>query len=488
MMKKRLLFLLLPAASVWANQPPPQGLPVPLFFEEPVLPINLPPSLEGETELKPINLMPRPKAEPYSINEQDLQNHPALLEQLINQALVEKRWDFLADLLKVYHTTEQPDKILLAYAEGALLRSQGKYREAVAQYREILHQQPDLHYVHLDLGLMLAENKQFREATNELTQLKNRTEEASLQQIATHYQTAIDKTQAWQPEVNLQYEQTDNVNNASAQRTIEWQGRQWIKNEESLPQSARGFRYGLGVSRDINLTGNHFAFFNTGINGVHYWDKQDYNEQTARVAAGYKWRNAQQTWGMIPFFEQNWLGGERYSHLMGVSGEYSRYLNPRWQLFLNTTVFQRRYQDDSIAQRYDGHTTALGSTLAYQATPSWLLFGGVDWNNENTHEREQASTRTGVRVGMAKTFDNGLGIRTNLRYAQRHFKAPSWLVYQFTREDHEYQLNAALWHNKLSWRGFTPKINWRYEKIDSNMSGFYSRNNQQWFMSVEKTF
>lgn len=105
-----------------------------------------------------------------------------------------------------------------------------------------------------------------------------------------------------------------------------------------------------------------------------------------------------------------------------------------------------------------------------------------------TKEAEQASVRKGLRIGAVKTFDGGLGLRANLRYTRRTFDAPGTIVYRFPRKDHEYQANLSFWHDKISWKGFTPQLNFRYLKIDSNMKSFYTRKNTQIFMSVEKDF
>lgn len=138
--------------------------------------------------------------------------------------------------------------------------------------------------------------------------------------------------------------------------------------------------------------------------------------------------------------------------------------------------------------RYNSHMPLAGATLAYSAPKNWLIYGGVDWSHDMTKEAEQASVRKGIRFGAAKAFENGFGIRTNLRYARRTFDAPGSLVYHLTRKDHEYQANASIWHNKISWKGLVPHLNFRYLKIDSNMSGFYSRKSMQTFISVEKQF
>ncbi|UKH19234.1 DUF560 domain-containing protein [Actinobacillus pleuropneumoniae] len=40
----------------------------------------------------------------------------------------------------------------------------------------------------------------------------------------------------------------------------------------------------------------------------------------------------------------------------------------------------------------------------------------------------------------------------------------------------------------MQWQGFVPKLNYRYRKIDSNISAFYSRSSSEWFMTVEKNW
>ena len=77
--------------------------------------------------------------------------------------------------------------------------------------------------------------------------------------------------------MELQYTQTDNVNNASSQQDIVLGGLRFKKDAESLPQKAHGFRYGVGVNRELNVGGNHFVTANGRFSGVHYWDKQDYS-------------------------------------------------------------------------------------------------------------------------------------------------------------------------------------------------------------------
>ena len=409
------------------------------------------------------------------------------LEEQINRAVVARDWDTLQTLLSSYRALPDFNPVLHDYALGGLRRSQLRHGEAVSLYRGILAKHPDLAYPRFDLGVMMFENKQYREAKAELKRAKPDLQ-PPMQQLADRYLASIESAQSWQPDVSLQYEQTDNVNNASSERVIEWNGRRWNKTADSLPQKAHGIRYGAGISHEINVDGHHFVYGSLSGDGVHYWDNQDFNEQSLRLAAGYKNRSAVQSFGIVPFAEQNWLGGKRYNRETGINTDFSRRLNEKWRLSLNAGYIKKYYRSSGSAARYNSHMPLAGATLAYSAPKNWLFYGGADWSHDMTKEAEQASVRKGIRFGAVKAFENGFGIRTNLRYARRTFDAPGSLVYRLTRKDHEYQVNASIWHNKISWKGLVPHLNFRYLKIDSNMSGFYSRKSMQTFVSVEKQF
>lgn len=471
----KLPLLLLPLSLAAFADVPPVRVPAPVFFDEhPGDKIPSSEELAGQDE-------PAPAAVSDGLSP------GSALEERINRAVIRQDWDTLTDLLAQYRTRPDRDQILYDYALGALRRSQLRHDEAVALYRGIVLRQPDLAYPRFDLGVMLFENKQYREAAAELERAKPDLQ-PDMQQLADHYLKAVKDAQSWQPEASLQYEATDNVNSASATEIIEWGGRQWHKTADSLPQSAHGFRYGLGLSREINLGGHHFAYGNLSGDGVHYWDNREFNEQSVNLAAGYKNRSITRSFGIVPFAEQNWLGGSRYNRSFGAHADFSRRLNARWRVMLNAGYVRKHYQDHRMAARYDAEMPLAGATLLYTAPKNWLFYGGADWSHDITNEAEQASVRKGVRLGMVKFFSDGLGLRANLRYTRRTFDAPGELVYRFIRKDREYQANASIWHDKIAWKGLVPHLNMRYLRTDSNMSGFYSRRNMQWFVSVEKQF
>ena len=392
----KLPLLLLPLSLAAFADVPPVRVPAPVFFDEhPGDKIPSSEELAGQDE-------PAPAAVSDGLSP------GSALEERINRAVIRQDWDALTDLLAQYRTRPDRDQILYDYALGALRRSQLRHDEAVALYRGIVLRQPDLAYPSFDLGVMLFENKQYREAAAELERAKPDLQ-PDMQQLADHYLKAVKDAQSWQPEASLQYEATDNVNSASATEIIEWGGRQWHKTADSLPQSAHGLRYGLGLSREINLGGHHFAYGNLSGDGVHYWDNREFNEQSVNLAAGYKNRSITRSFGIVPFAEQNWLGGSRYNRSFGAHADFSRRLNARWRVMLNAGYVRKHYQDHRMAARYDAGMPLAGATLLYTAPKNWLFYGGTDWSHDITNEAEQASVRKGVRLGMVKFFSDGLG-------------------------------------------------------------------------------
>lgn len=452
--------------------------PEPIFFENNTLPKQEEPNIKSpqKADIQTLSAV--------AFSEQD--NAKTKLEKLINYGVVKQQWELLKKILPLYQQQADYDATLYRYAMGAMLRAEQEYREAISLYQQIMAEKPELAYPRFDLGVMLFENKQYRQAKAELERAMPDLS-PEMQQLAARYLQAMEARQSWQPDVELQYTQTDNVNNASSQQDIILGGLRFKKDEDSLPQKAHGFRYGVGLSRELNVGGNHFATFSSRFSGVHYWDNQEYSEKSLYAALGYRYRSALQAVGFTPFFEQNWLGSPRYSKNYGAMIDFSRDLTARWTLSGSLSHTQKRYEQEGVAHRYNGYINGMALSLSYQAKPNWLLFGGIEGSVDRTKDKSETSNRRGVNVGSVWEWKNFVS-RVSLRYVKRDFQAENFYFPMKKRQDKEYSVNATLWHNQLQWQGFVPKLNYRYRKIDSNIPEFYSRKSSEWFMSVEKSF
>ena len=406
------------------------------------------------------------------------------LEESINFAIVTKDWQMLEELLAQYRTTMNFDPILYDYGLGALYRHQGRQKEAIALYQQLLERQPNLHYPRFDLAMMLYEDKRYAEAKVQLETAKPYVAPA-LQVLVSQILGNIKKSQEWQPTLNFSYESTDNVNQASDLKELVIGEATFIRSDDSLPQDAHGLSYNFGATKEENIKGNHYIYKDASLGGVNYWDNSDYSELTLQANLGYRYKDIKQSWGVITMVEQNLLGGSRYNQNYAATLEYNRQVSDQWQVSGSVSHLQKRYEDDDLANYYDGHTNSTAWILLYQPKPKWLVYAGADFMHDDLADQAESSDRQGIRGGIVFS-GNKISLRSSVRYAQRDFKADNFL-YGEKRKDDEYQFSTTLGHKKLSWHGFTPKLNYEYQKIDSNLP-LYERSNSKIFIRVDKSF
>ena len=452
--------------------------PQPVFFENNVLPKQAEPQIKTQSKAESV------PTSSFALSNAD--STKTKLEKLINYGVVKQQWHLLKQILPLYQQQANYDETLYRYAMGAMLWAEKEYAQAISLYQQILDEKPELAYPRFDLGVMLFENKQYRQAKAELEHAKPELS-PQMQQLTERYMQAMAERQSWQPDMELQYTQTDNVNNASSQQDIILRGLRFKKDEESLPQKAHGFRYGVGVNRELNISGNHFVTANGRFSGVHYWDNQDYSEKSLYASLGYRYRSALQTVGFTPFFEQNWLGSPSYSKNYGAVADFRRELTAYWAISGSFSHTQKRYAQEGVARRHNGYINGASLSLSYQARQNWLLFGGMEGSLDRSKDKEETSIRRGVNIGSVWEMKDFVS-RVSVRYVKRDFQAENFYFPMKKRQDKEYSFNSTIWHNKLQWQGFVPKLNYRYRKIDSNIPEFYSRKSKEWFISVEKDF
>ncbi|MCF9047368.1 surface lipoprotein assembly modifier, partial [Acinetobacter nectaris] len=291
--------------------------------------------------------------------------------------------------------------------------------------------------------------------------------------------------QEWHPNFNFSYERTDNVNQSSNIREIILNGAKFVRNKGSLPQKAQGIDYALGIFHEKNIIKNSYLNFSISLDGISYWDNKDYSEQTWNSSIGYTYKDVHQSWGVTPFIQQNMLGDSRYSLNYGTTLDYSRQLSNRLKFVVSSTYLQKNYKDSNIANHYNGTNNGQTALLLYQLKSNVLIYTGIDYIQDRLSDKSESSIKTGIRTGFLY-LSSPINVRTNIRYAKRNFKADN-VWYKEKRKDSEYELGMSIWHQQWQWKGFTPKLNYKYQKIDSNLP-LYERNNNSWFITIDKNF
>lgn len=426
-----------------------------------------------------------------TLNEQDLLANPALLESLINQAIRHKNAALLADLLTVYRRLPeaQADATLLDYAQSALLHMQGQYSQAIAIQEKLLQQNPDALYIRMNTALLQLENKRYGDAMDNFRILAQQTDKPELQHIATQYLQQWQPLTEWQFGGHLQYDRDNNVNNASDERGVVINGVYWQKNADSLPKTANGVRYGLSASRLWLLSGNHALQTSASLNGRHYWDRHEYSRHTVHASIAHLYQTPSWLFRTAPFAAHSWLGGERYTRDIGLTHTTAYHITPNWRIQISPSLRRTTYHA-ATNRDFNNTTISIAPMLLYRQANFQAHFG-LNFARSRAAKASLSSHSWQVRGGISKTWSSLFGVSLDMTYGQEQYdRAPELRItpYPFARRDRTWQIDVALWRPNWQYRGFVPKLNWSSQRIISNMPAFYSRQNQQLYLSVEKLF
>lgn len=454
-------------------------------------------SLAVHFEFSPLNPTPIEQFKPLNtstthsttkqLNEQDLLQNKILTEHILQTALVKKQWDLVIQILDIYKQIPDHDQPLYQYATAGYLRNQNKHTQSLAYYERMLQDNPELHYVRMDYMIVLFENKQLKQALEQINILKTKNLHQSYQDLLIAYESAILKAKKIKFNVNMNYENTDNVNNASNIEYIQLGGLQFKRNQESLPQKASGISYDISISKLDNIKGNHFLSTRLSLDGTYYFDNHDYNEETLTLDTAYQYRNIRHYFKLQPFFDYTRFNQTSYRHQLGIISDYSYSFLPNWQSSFSTYYSQQFYTSEQVAKLYDGHSIGTSITQFWFPTQHQAVFLGADVHHRHTKSLDERSIRHGLRLGTQSEWQNIAG-RLDLRYGIREFKYPHFFFKHITRQDDELQLQTTVWLPKFHWHGYNPALNYQYSKIESNIPVLYNRNNQRWFISIDKNF
>ena len=464
-------FLLLAAAS--AVSAAPVGTPL-----NPIPDLNQNSIREHvqDTEKQPA---PEPQA-PVQMSEEQLLQQPALLLNALDTAVGQQNTDNIRFLLPLYRRlpAEQQDPVLAEYAEAILLRADGRYDAAEQKLRQILERNPEFSPVRLQLALTQSQNGKQREAADEIARIRQTPDlPATVAQYLDQYEQYLNRECAWQFSGNAYYLQDNNVARAPEQRTYG----AWQFNE---PQSAHGIGYEFSAQKTTPVKGHWAARVQAALYGKFYWDAHAYDDLVARAEAGPVWRDAQQEIYAAPFYEQRWYGTEPFSRQTGGSIHYSRTLSPNWQMY---AAWQSGYKQHNERTFLNGASHTGSLTLLYRTSPQQYFVMGIGGGQENAKDLSDAYRKSSLHGGWTRHWGSSRAFATSLNISvqRRNYRGPD--IFNIQRRDTEYFTRLALSHNRLSWKGFTPRLNWTWSHIHSNHF-YYRYNNHRVFLDIFKQF
>ena len=413
----------------------------------------------------------------------------------IEQQFVKKDWISLRDELAKYRLSKNHDPILADFVEASLLiEDEHRPDLALPLYEKILTQHPDYIFVRLAYAQALFADKQYALAEKQFAQIPEQRLHPITLQRAQLYRAYIKDIYKPQFNLNLNYEQNDNINQVGESDTFSACvfnecGLIFKKNEDSKPIKDKGIRWSAGVSKLFHMSGLHNLELNLQGDGIHYFKHSEYNEQSIRPSIAYLNRNSHRTWRVEPYADYQLFAGSIYKRQYGLFTEYQQNLTPNWQWRANYDIAKTSY---NIGIPSHGNQHTVGTTLIYQGQ-TFYVYGGTRFSKENNAYDQLAHRRYSVFGGGQYVWNDTLGVQADVSVERRKYDAHNTfaqaLLHQnLHRKETNYYAHLGVFSPKIEIYGFTPIINVKYTKTKSNLPELFNRDSWAFYLSVQKSF
>ncbi len=419
-----------------------------------------------------------------------LKNNPKKLEELLVLAIQQKDAEQLEQLLPLYSDYPKRDESAIEWGNAIIYESKGDYKNAIRLYRKVNSALPDVRFLQTHMAVALFQDKQYQAAKSQFEKLRSVAPSEEEKQMYNQYISAINMDDDWDINVGLSYINNPNVNNAPPKGTklISEQG---VVTSNAEPENGRGFSYSFSADKKWNVGDNFFTALHLGLDGSHYWNNKSYNELTTDVGVGFGLNNASSEIEFIPFYRNN-LSPEsndkrghlkQYSKLVGVRLNASHWINPQWRyqtgLQLGKDIYIDKYK------HLDGAKHNWSNTFLYLPSATQYWFTGLDYGLKNAKDDDDSYKRFGVRAGWGQTWGGGISTVLSAGASRKNHQGED--MFGIKRKDKEYYVSGSIWHRGLHFKGITPKLTWRYNKVDGNHA-LYNYHNNSVFLSFSKDF
>jgi len=409
-------------------------------------------------------------------------------------ALQQRQWDLAARFLDEYLTLPDRDPMLVHYAQGALARIPGRYREAERAFRALLDLQPDFLPGRLELARVLFEDQQDREAAalfEDIAAGIDATDPSTegVRKTLDTFRQALENRSAWHGSFALGPAWSDNVNRTSASRTclLNFEDTCFIERRTPDAIVSTGIDYDASLDKHWALHGHHGLYLRSLLFGQSYRDNSAYNELNLNTQAGYAYRSGRHNLALAPSFDYYALGNTALYGAWGVHGEWTYVASAKSLLKLEGDWKDLRYRRADFASNYDGALRSLYATWFRSLGPRWTVFGGVDVLDSSAPVAVNAYLQKGLRLGASLQWPEGFNSTLFASRRWRDYDAYSALL-DARRSDREDNLTLIIKATRWSFSGFTPLLTLRRNDVRSNVDWLYTYDKNVVNLKLERAF
>lgn len=414
------------------------------------------------------------------VDEKQLLENPTLLSRALLSALVADNHEQVAVVLPIYKKQPvaniEPD--MLIWANAVLARGEHRPDEAVGHYRALLDKYPHHALFAVRLGQAYFANRHYIEAL-ELFEAQDE----PIKRELMPYIHAIKKQQKPRANFAVNMINDKNINNVPKQRDL---GGGWMA-DEAL--ASRGILLDLAVDKSYLLPDGVVFRPQLSLHTKRYQDAKHYDEMSLKLASAIGINNHQHSLTITPFYERMYYAGGQKQHSkmrhfsdhVGIGMAYDWRANRALTLSLSTQLTQNHHQ---VRKHLEGHSVSVSPMMSVMGD-DWMGRLAVDYQKTHAQDKDDSFVRYGVRGSLMKQWGQ-LGVQGNVGLARREYQAVM-PIFNKTQINDEWQAGLSVWHDKIRYKQFVPRLSYHYQKTDSTI-GLYSYDKGRLFVEVTGHF
>ncbi|WP_019671598.1 porin family protein [Psychrobacter lutiphocae] len=439
----------------------------------------------------------RPEQQVQSYDLEALKADPVAFTRFLNLALAAQDMATVQALLPHYKSLQVNDPLLIKFADALVYRSQGKNKQAIAIYKDMLAENPDFHPVRLNMAQALYADKQYAAAEDQLQKLRGADIPEPVMASVTRLIDRIERQEKWQFNASVSYLYDKNLNDVPERPLTSQLG------TTPRPESGKGLLVSASANKRINLSKNYYATVGGNALIKGYWDKSEYNDYLFTASTGVGYDDAKNDFSVTPFVTKRYYSEDPYSWRKGVTLKASRWVKPKLKLTA-TGIFSNETFDDSVNKNRETDGRFYGLNGLYIQDANQYFYGGIGYYENDVPKAKIISyDRNSVNVGWGREWSQGISTLTTLGYGVKKYENPAkdlsggaLLGYYNTfggkpgskRKDKTTSIGLQIWKRDFSVLGLTPRLVLDYDKTSSNFAYYDDRDDKTATIMLTKTF
>lgn len=422
----------------------------------------------------------------------ELRENPEILERLFLESLISANKTALPVYMKLYEHVPNADYSLIDWANAILLREEN-LNKSVSAYRRLLSDFPENNFIRFQLAETLFYNQEYESAKTQFERLRATSHIPQDVAVFDRYLDVISSKEDWNFSFSTSFLNDKNLANSAKEGTKMSTPNGGEFTYSTPRQSGKGLALSVGADKRWGLSGGKYFALDTDLSSRYYWNNKKYNDLTAHLGLGVGYSDARFNIQFTPYINKRWYGGglngsdslKQYYNTYGAGLSLGYWLNQSFKYNMHYNYGYDRYNKETDKLNYNGSTHLVSNSLLYipSSTQYWSV--SLDLMKKYAADKSNAYNRIGTRLTWGKEWPLGISTNTSVGYAKRNYREASF--FRVKQKNDEYNVALSIWHKKIHYAGFTPKLTWTYAKTDSNLP-IYSYDKNQLLFEVGKNF